>query len=442
MSSQKKIKILFYSGHGEIVGGDAKYLFDLVKSLDTKKYDLSIYTDRNYVFEERAAFALRDRFVVRYLDTFPVLFSTDKVDRRLDEKYMSILNKKIFGKELTVYIRYLIQTLKFNKSSERIKNFILFYRLFQQQKGEVDIFHFNNGGYPGKECGLIAILAAYLCGIRKIVMTIHSEPVPRRLPRLFADKLFDWIIPRLCNVVISASENGKQILVKKRNYSEEKVVTIHCGIEDSKCPGEKELSELKGDLEIKSGTIVLLMGGNLDEPCKGWDVLIQALKIVKEMYPDFILLLAGHGSEKAEKAIKDKILHFNLGSNVRLLGYRNDMEVLNGITDISITPSIYSESTPYTLKEAMRACKPVISSDTGGCLEAVDNMSNGIVVPRGDKDALANAIIKLMKDPLLSNKMGKKGRETFEKKFLLSEKIIEHECIYDSLLAEGPIVTS
>ncbi|GAF77742.1 unnamed protein product, partial [marine sediment metagenome] len=116
--------------------------------------------------------------------------------------------------------------------------------------------------------------------------------------------------------------------------------------------------------------------------------------------------------------------------NIVFMGYRSDIEAINNIIDIAVVPSIGFEAVPYTIKEAMRAGKSVITTDAGGCDEAVIHNRNGFVVPQKDPHMLAQAIMKLLEEKELMGQMGCAGQQYFKQKFILSEKVLEHERLY------------
>ena len=85
----------------------------------------------------------------------------------------------------------------------------------------------------------------------------------------------------------------------------------------------------------------------------------------------------------------------------------------------------------------MRSGRPVITTNAGGCDEAVENQLNGLIVKENDSRDLAEAIITILDDKNLCLKMGKESRKLFLKKFLLEDKIREHEKLYDQIVIEN-----
>ena len=99
---------------------------------------------------------------------------------------------------------------------------------------------------------------------------------------------------------------------------------------------------------------------------------------------------------------------------------------------VIVLPSITeSESFGMVLIEAMACKKPVIGSNIGGIPCIIDNDVNGLLVPPKDPEALAKAIIKILKNPKLAKKMGENGYKkvkenfTWDKQIEKTKKIIE-----------------
>jgi glycosyltransferase involved in cell wall biosynthesis len=86
--------------------------------------------------------------------------------------------------------------------------------------------------------------------------------------------------------------------------------------------------------------------------------------------------------------------------------------------------------------EAAACGRPIITTDTPGCREIVRDGENGILVPPRDAVALADAIERLVRDPLLRARMGARGRRRVEEEFS-EERVVEQTiALYRSLLAD------
>lgn len=441
MNASMAKQILIYSGSCEIVGGDSKYLFDLVNKTNLDRFNISIYTDVNPIFNERARESLKVNVQVHLLDTRPILFKK-RVFTLLHTK-LGIGNEKAFLSKLFFrlmdtsyhqrkvyqYLDYAIDVLTFRKSRDYLKNALLFYSLFKDKRSEIDVFHFNNGGYPGKYAGLIAILLARFFKIKNIIMTFHNMPGAKRWYRP-SGYFFDYFVSRSCSHVIADSEILREKIINERKFPANKVLTIYCGLEDLPLFSQDEKEEKRSALSLDLKMPVLIICGNLDEDRKGHLPLFYALEKVKEKYSNFVLLVVGSGTLNRVSYLSRQASTMGLEDNIRFLGYVKDVHELNSIADIAIVPSLGDEATPYTIKEAQRAGTAVITTSSGGCAEAVENMISGLIIPPDDVAALAEAIILLLDNDDFRKNIGSSGRQTFTSKFLLDEKVAKHEELY------------
>jgi len=168
-------------------------------------------------------------------------------------------------------------------------------------------------------------------------------------------------------------------------------------------------------------------------PGKGVDYLIEAFFRVQEKIPSARLVLVGDGPGKA--VIEAKIKKLHLQSSVTLIDYLNNAELphIYNQSDVVVLPSLM-EGVPRTLLEAMACGIPVITTDLPHLQDIVDGA--GLVVSPKDPQALADAMITILKDSTLADAMGYYGREkikqghswedTVKKTLKLYETVIEH----------------
>jgi glycosyltransferase involved in cell wall biosynthesis len=144
---------------------------------------------------------------------------------------------------------------------------------------------------------------------------------------------------------------------------------------------------------------------------KGVKEFIDAAQIVKEKIPNIQFWLIGEidkgnpssiSNDDLMKWIRDPTIHYH--------GATENIKKFIEKSDCIILPS-YREGMPRVIMEAMAMERPVITTDTAGCRETVDENINGYLVPVRDASALANAMIRfteLSRDQQFN--MGKSGR--------------------------------
>jgi len=146
-------------------------------------------------------------------------------------------------------------------------------------------------------------------------------------------------------------------------------------------------------------------------PEKGVDVLLRAFAEVVAEIPEARLLLAGAGPER--ERLEQLIVDLRLSSQVAMLGQLppGELERRFGSAWVQIVPSRWEEPFGVVATEAMMRGTAVIASSTGGLTEIVQHGQTGLLVPPGDPDALAAALLELFRVRESAERMGQAGRE-------------------------------
>jgi glycosyltransferase involved in cell wall biosynthesis len=118
---------------------------------------------------------------------------------------------------------------------------------------------------------------------------------------------------------------------------------------------------------------------------------------------------------------------------VQVLGERLDIPDILGAADVSCLSSA-AEGMPMSLLEAMALEKPVVATDVGGVAEAVEAEKTGILVPPGDQEAFAEALLKLAANPALAQQLGKAGRQRYRDLFFLERMIADYARAFEQVL--------
>jgi N-acetyl-alpha-D-glucosaminyl L-malate synthase BshA len=155
-------------------------------------------------------------------------------------------------------------------------------------------------------------------------------------------------------------------------------------------------------------------------PVKRVTDLVYAMAIVMKEEPKAKLTLVGDGPDRhcVEKLIDDLKLY----RNVTLTGFRSDIPNLMRCSDIGVLCS-ETESAPLTLLEGMSTGLPMIATRVGGVLEIVDEGKNGLLVPPKHPEELAQAILRLYRDPKLRSRLGESARKTILERYT-AEKVV------------------
>lgn len=161
-----------------------------------------------------------------------------------------------------------------------------------------------------------------------------------------------------------------------------------------------------------SNTIVSL--GRFENYQKRYDILLAGFNLFHEKHPDYKLRMFGSGPD--EDIIRKWIHELNLDSSVMIKGLSKDpFADLQEDKIFAITSDF--EGIPNSLLEAMAMGLPVVSTDCepGGAKMLINNYENGILIPRGNPEALARALCELAENEELRNKCGRNAVEVIER---------------------------
>lgn len=197
-------------------------------------------------------------------------------------------------------------------------------------------------------------------------------------------------------VVCISSFARSQVMLNSDRTHWAKLHVVHCGVEPSYYQRPRT-----------SETDRLLFVGRLAAQ-KGVPVLLAALAHARKVRPSLTLRLVGDGPDRP--MLEDQVNSLGLGKVVTFLGYRNQEEVAELLTEASalVLPS-FAEGVPVVLMEAMAAGVPVVTTRVAGIPELVEDRVSGRIVAPGEEEPLAQAILDVT-ESAAAVQMGVAGR--------------------------------
>jgi glycosyltransferase involved in cell wall biosynthesis len=127
-----------------------------------------------------------------------------------------------------------------------------------------------------------------------------------------------------------------------------------------------------------------------------------------------------------------------IADRVVFTGWRRDLPRIYADTDILVVSS-NNEGTTVSAIEAMAAGRPVIATQVGGLPDLIDHGKTGLLVPPGDRDGLATAMLSLLREPETACRMGQSARAMVQERSTVERLITDIEKLYDQLLARKGI---
>lgn len=283
-----------------------------------------------------------------------------------------------------------------------------------------DILHCHE--YKSNIMGLLASRKRKI----KVITTAHGWVKSDLKVRLY--ELFDAIWIRFFDIIVAVSLSRKKELMS-RLIPEKKILVINNGIALGAFAETGNAEKYRRELKLRPETKVIGNIGRLTSE-KGHRYLLEAFPAVLRKFPDSKLLLAGDGNLREKLLMQAKNL--GIAESVFLLGYKKDIKPLLSIMDIFVFPSL-TEGFPMALLEAMAMGVPVIASKVGGIPEIVKENETGILVRSKNSSEIAEAIIKLLSEQEILDRMKVKSREEV-RRFSVEEMVRKYENLYVNLV--------
>lgn len=169
-------------------------------------------------------------------------------------------------------------------------------------------------------------------------------------------------------------------------------------------------------------------------PYKGQLVVIEAAKRILEQQPNCMFLLVGY--ERGEKGYKaslhQRAAELGIADRVRIKSYPGPIGDVWNVIDIHVHASRL-DSLPNALLEAMSLGKPSVVAAVGGIPEAIQHGKNGLLVPPGNSERLADCVLSLLRDSQLQQKIGNAAQAWYSRNFGPDQMTRRLETLFSSL---------
>jgi glycosyltransferase involved in cell wall biosynthesis len=300
------------------------------------------------------------------------------------------------------------------------------YRLMRS--GGFTIVHAHN-----PKPGLLAQVAARLAGVPVVVNTLHGfyfhdgmGPLGRRFY-----VALEKIAARCSDVILSQNEEDIETAVREGIAPRERLRYLGNGIDlgrfDPARLSPEARRRTRAGLGIAEHAPVVGFVGRLVAEKGVNDLLLAAREVLERIPGTRFLLVGGTDAEKPDR-LTPEALERGLESALCLAGVRQDMPELYAAMDVFVLPS-HREGFPRAPLEAAAMRVPCIATDIRGCRQAVSHGRTGLLVPVGEVSALAGAILTLLEDAGLAQRMGAEGRRRALREF-------DEQHVFKTVLAE------
>ena len=396
-----KNKLLFIH-YGGGIGGAPISMLQLVSLLDKKKYEpIIVFTSPGPIVD----LAISKGFKNKVVPLKSAFFYSDHVRIRFRMLYKLIINYK-----------------------STIMNMI---NLIKKEKP--DIVYLNT-----------SVMIPVAIGVKKekIPLLWHIRETPG--PNKFIRKWQIGLIKKMADTAIVTSDYVASIYGESKGFH-----TIHNAVDLERfdIDTNKARKEIRAEFEIPLGSSVICMIGSVQEQKGHYSLVKVAKKIVKQKPDTRFLIIAGGVNKKYQIGWKGRVktilgLSFDnlekmkryvnaskLENNFIYTGFRKDIPELLAACDIIMFLSQKAEGFGRPLIEGMAMGKPLVATDIGPTQEILGEES-GILVPIGDVNKTADAVLRLIDNPKICKEMGNNGRQRVEEHFDLKRHVLKiQNCI-------------
>ena len=286
---------------------------------------------------------------------------------------------------------------------------------------EPEVVH--NHMYRAEVVGTKAALHLGEMGCRRpaVISTVHSSRV-----RCADDRQTLRTLTPLMDRLIVVSWAIEQKIREEGRFGAP-VSLIYNGVDLQRYNHQQPCCTLHDDYRIPETSPIVGVVARLEAE-KGHRPLVDAWPLVLAAHPEAWLLIVGEGSER--NALDAQAASLGISGRVVFTGRREDVPAVTAALDVAVLPS-YREAQGLSVLEAMALSRPVVASNVGGIPEMIDDGVSGLLVPPGDCEALAAAIIRLLSDHPLADMIAKRGHDLVHNRFCIELMTNSIEALYD-----------
>lgn len=283
------------------------------------------------------------------------------------------------------------------------------------------------------KAGVLGRLAARAARVPTVVHTYHGH-VLRGYFSPAKTALFRGMERRLASAadaLVAVSESVRDDLVALGIAPAGRIRVIPLGLELAHLAGALPRGELRRAAGFADEAPLVGMVGRL-VPIKDAPTFLRAAGIVLGARPDARFALVGDGEERP--ALESLCRDLGLDGKVTFFGWRSDLAAVYGDLDVVVNAS-RNEGTPVALIEALAAGRPVVATRVGGTPDLLGEGERGRLVPPGEPEALARAVLETLGGSEAARRRAQAGREHVLARHSADRLVRDVDALYRELRA-------
>jgi glycosyltransferase involved in cell wall biosynthesis len=263
---------------------------------------------------------------------------------------------------------------------------------------------------------------------------VHTEHNVPDLAREYAHPVFQHLKPlRRPAVVTGVSSKVCRYLDGTCHVSAERIRLIPNGVDLDRFIPAPGRDAVRAELGLAPDDEVVGCIGNLRRE-KNQRLAIEAAALLHRQRPRLRLIMCGDGDRRTD--LQQLAGARGISDHVLFLGYRFDVPRILAALDIFCLPSLY-EGMPVSVLEAWAAGKPVVATDVIGIRDLIAHNINGMLVPPGQPQAMAEAIGGLLTDSVRMQHMAAAGRDLVTRQYSLKAMVAQYAAVYEQMVGQS-----
>ena len=273
---------------------------------------------------------------------------------------------------------------------------------------------------------------AWLAGFA--AKSLHLPVVRSRHVSIPVKRRRNFVYNVLCDRIISSGDAIREVLVTA-GVDAGKIVAIPAGVDTAQFHPAVSGTAVRREFGINGpviGTVAMV------RYAKGHRVLLRAMPEILRSEPRAVFLWVGDGVGRV--ALQQEVAEAGMQAKVHMVGFREDIPACLAAMDMVVLPSLRSDGVPQVIIQALAMRKPVVASAVGGIPEVIQHQRTGVLVPPNDPQALADAVVRLLRDPQSAATWAQTGGQLIDSHYGLEHMIDRTAAVYTAVLVEKGLV--
>lgn len=305
-------------------------------------------------------------------------------------------------------------------------SFVSLYRIFKREKFDIVHTHTSKAGALGR-------LAAKLAGVKKTIYFSHGHIFYGYFSKFFSKIiiLVERFLSLFTTKFIVLTELEKRDMIAYKVSGPEKIEIVNSGLElDIYKTVVMNAAQKKAQLGIEKEELVVGMIGRL-EPIKDPGCLVEAAQLIIEQCANLRFLIIGEGSLR--QGLEKRCKELGIFHKFIFLGWREDVPEIIPVLDLLVLPSL-NEAVGRVIVEAGACGVPTVATNVGGVPLVVQGNLTGMLFSAKDRQALAKAVIELLRNDQKRREMGTQAMQWVSDKFSAEVMVKRISDIYEGLI--------